>query len=232
MYSKLSVLFNEMIDQDFHTARDLAGRLNVSEKTVRTRLKALNDILTSRGASIHSKSSMGYQLVVYDQEDFQSLTTSLEKGSKVQRPTNSNERVIFILANLLSRENYIKLDDLCETCYVSRNTMTADLKKVEYILHLHQLILDRRPNYGIAVQGNEFDKRTCIANNLIRFNHFMNAEGEKEQGLKIIGKIILSVLHRCGLSIPKSPWKIWCHMFLLRCAGQSTVMPLPSIRKE
>ncbi|MEJ1268317.1 helix-turn-helix domain-containing protein [Pantoea ananatis] len=72
----------EMLDQDFHTARDLAGRLNVSEKTVRTRLKALNDILTSRGASIHSKSSMGYQLVVYNQEDFQSLTTSLEKGKR------------------------------------------------------------------------------------------------------------------------------------------------------
>lgn len=215
MYSKLSVLFNEMLDQDFHTARDLAGRLNVSEKTVRTRLKALNDILTSRGASIHSKSSMGYQLVVYNQEDFQSLTTSLEKGSNAQRPTNSNERVIFILANLLSRENYIKLDDLCETCYVSRNTMTADLKKVEDILHLHQLILDRRPNYGIAVQGNEFDKRTCIANNLIRFNHFMNVEGEKEQGLKIIGKIVLSVLHRCGLSISEvSLENLVSHVFI------------------
>lgn len=215
MYSKLSVLFNEMIDQDFHTARDLAGRLNVSEKTVRTRLKELNAILMSHGALIHSKSSMGYQLVVENKDDFHRLTISLNKNSHVQRPTTSNERVVFILANLLSRDDYIKLDELCDTYYVSRNTMTADLKKVEYILHLHQLVLDRRPNYGIAVQGDEFDKRVCIANNLIRFNGFMNEDGEKEQGLKKIGMIILAVLHRYGLSISEvSLENLVSHVFI------------------
>ncbi|MEJ1268316.1 hypothetical protein WDV93_18000 [Pantoea ananatis] len=43
----------------------------------------------------------------------------------------------------------------------------------------------------------------------------MNVEGEKEQGLKIIGKIVLSVLHRCGLSISEvSLENLVSHVFI------------------
>ena len=196
MYSKLSVLFKELMDEEYHTARELAARLNVSEKTVRVRLKELNDIVISHGAIIASKSNMGYRLTVDDYDCFNQFALSGNKGNKVSRPTTSNERITFILAFLLNRHGYIKLDDLCEQCYVSRNTMTADLKKVEYILHIHNLVLERRPNYGVIIDGSEFNKRVCIANNLIKRNDFMNADGKKEEKLKAIGNIVLSVLHK------------------------------------
>lgn len=195
MYSKLSVLFKELMDEEYHTARELAVRLNVSEKTVRVRLKEVNDIVVLHGATVTSKSNMGYRLTVNDYDKFKRFAYSGNGGNKTARPTTSNERVIFILAFLLNRYDYIKLDDLCEQCYVSRNTMTADLKKVEYILRIHHLVLERRPNYGIVISGSEFNKRVCIANNLIKRNDFMNADGKKEEQLKIIGNIVLSVLH-------------------------------------
>ncbi|WP_456311022.1 BglG family transcription antiterminator [Serratia proteamaculans] len=215
MYSKLSVLFRELMDEKYHTARDLAAKLNVSEKTVRVRIKELNDLIVPHCAMITSKSNMGYRLAVDNYANFNRFSLSTNKGNKGTRPTTSNERVIYILAFLLNRKEYIKLDDLCEQCYVSRNTMTADLKKVEYILHIHHLILERRPNYGIIINGSEFNKRVCIANNLVRRNDFMNADGKKEEILKIIGNIVLSVLHNHALRISEvSLENLVSHIFI------------------
>ncbi|WP_407273055.1 BglG family transcription antiterminator [Dickeya ananatis] len=201
MYSKLSVLFNELLDGEYHTARDLAARITVSEKTVRSRLKDLNDFLISHGGMITSRSNMGYKLVVDNHDDFNEFASSLGKDIQGRHPTTSNERVFFILNFLLNRNDYIKLDDLCDQCYVSRNTISADMKKVEYILHIHHLILERRPNYGVIINGSEFNKRVCIVNNLIRRSDYMNADGKKDEKLKIIGNVVLSVLYKYELRI-------------------------------
>ncbi|MDU4150023.1 MAG: PRD domain-containing protein [Enterobacteriaceae bacterium] len=201
MYSKLSVLLKELIDEEYHTARDLAVKLNVSEKTVRVRLKELNDIVVLYSAMITSKSNMGYKLIIDNYDHFNQLVHPDNNVKSVARPTTSNERVIFILDLLLSLQDYIKLDDLCEKCHVSRNTMTADLKKVEYILRIHHLILERRPNYGIIINGSELNKRICLVNNLIKRSEFINVDESKDDKLKTIGNIILSVLHKTELRI-------------------------------
>ncbi|MVZ47543.1 transcription antiterminator BglG, partial [Escherichia coli] len=101
----------------------------------------------------------------------------------------------------LNSRGYMKLDDLCELFYISRNTISTDLKKVDYILHIHHLTLERRPNYGLIIKGSEFDKRMCIANSLIKRNDFMNDDGKKTQKLEMIGSIILDVIHKYDLHI-------------------------------
>lgn len=199
--TRLEILLKELLDEEYHTASAIAGRLESSEKTARIRVKELSDILKGYGARIDSKPKRGYKLTVMDGLSFQAFSNRLKEGEKETFPSTSAERVSYILAFLLNREGYIKLEDICDFLYVSRNTLTADLKKVEYILNIYHLELERRPNYGILVKGKEFDRRICIANNLVKRNSFMKDDSKKHQELQSVGDIVLEVIQRNKMSI-------------------------------
>jgi len=79
--------------------------------------------------------------------------------------------------------------------------MASVLKKVDGILDIYNLSLDRRPNYGIAIQGKEIDKRICMANNLLKRNGLNKEDVHKQQELKVIARIILDVIHDHKLRI-------------------------------
>lgn len=199
--AKLEILLQEVSSRDYQTAQELADRLHVSEKTIRVRMKELNDILITYGAEIISKQRYGYKLKISDEQRFHQLAYIMDKKEKEHLPTTSAERVPYILAYLLNRDDYIKLDDLSEFLYVSRNTLTADLKKVEFIVNIYHLKLDRRPNHGILVTGNEFNKRICIANSLIKRNPLFKEDTKKTHELKIIGEIVLEIINKQKMRI-------------------------------
>ena len=46
--------------------------------------------------------------------------------------------------------------------YISRTGITKELKYIEIFLKNYSLKLDRRPNYGINILGEEFIKRMLI----------------------------------------------------------------------
>ena len=62
------------------TAAQLADVLEVSEKTVRIRLKSLNDELKEYGAEVLSKARFGYKLSVIDDKKFESLERAEENN--------------------------------------------------------------------------------------------------------------------------------------------------------
>lgn len=199
--SKLEMLLNELIDENYHTASAIADKIESSVKTVRIRIKDLNEILKFHGAEIESKPKWGYKITIKEKSIFKAFYKRLNDENKQKLPTTSAERVAYILAFLLNREGYIKLEDFCNFLYVSRNTLTIDLKKVEYILNIYHLELERRPNYGILVRGEEFDRRICIANNLVKRNSFMKNDIRRHQELQSIGDEVLEVIHSNKMSI-------------------------------
>lgn len=182
-------LLAKLSETEYHTAEEIAASCGIGEKTVRKRLRELNDSLKSYGAEIISKQHYGYLLDVYDREAYNQFL--LYTSSQEQIPTTSEERVLYILALLLNHEDYIKLENIGEFLYVSRNTVTADLKKVEYILAVYQLGIERRPNYGIRIVGSEFDKRTCYANSIVKINRVLQNREKTLKEQKIIGDILL-----------------------------------------
>ena len=197
MNAKLNMLLQELSRVNYRSAESIADKLGVSEKTVRIRVKELNDYLTNFGAAVLSGRGQGYKLEIIDEEKFHSLT---EKRSE-KLPTTSTERVPYILAFLLNRVDYIKIDDICEFLYVSRNTLIADLKRVEYVLNMYNLKLERRPNYGIIIQGSEFDKRVCMANSLVKWNDFVIGDSRKHAEMHIVGGIILNAINKYKLRL-------------------------------
>lgn len=178
-------ILNILSTEQSVTSLEIASIVHLSDKTVRSRLKLLADELPLHGAKLQARPGKGYRLIITDENKFQSW---LEDGGE-HLPTTYIGRVNFILAYLLNNTDYIKLDDLSQMLYVSRNTITADLKQVECILEMHHLKIERRPNYGIRIEGSEFNRRICIANCLYKNNmNYTVSPAQKKEG-RIVSEI-------------------------------------------
>lgn len=161
MDNRFKQILKILADQNYRTATSIGKELNVSEKTIRNTIKEINVVLKGNGAEIISKQKYGYKLLVSDVilwNEFKNNIVNEDSGL----PTNVEERVDFILNYLLSINDYIKLSDLADQIYVSVNTLSLVLKRVEDLLLSYHIQIDRKPYYGIKVIGHEFDKRCCL----------------------------------------------------------------------
>lgn len=164
MDKRLKSLFFLLYNRGHQSADALAEHLDISSKTVRNLLKELDQILSRHGAGIESKYGAGYAIGVEDEEAFREFADWLSHISSDDfLPSSSEERIQYLLEYLFNCAAYVKLDDLSDSLYISKRTLTADLKEAEKMLNRYHLRLIRKPNYGIRVDGREFDFRLCIA---------------------------------------------------------------------
>ncbi|MFV0556028.1 MAG: BglG family transcription antiterminator [Lactovum sp.] len=203
MEDKFLDLLNNIYTDRYVTAKDLASLLKVSEKTVRNRISDLNDLLKNYDSEIISRHGKGYKLKKNDFNKYEKIFLENEKDS-YQLPTTPVERISYILVYLLEKEKYVKIEDICDFLYVSRNTVINDMKTVKYILKSNYLILDRKPNYGIKVIGEEVNKRICLANNVIKYNQSLKKSPKQIKEMSVIAQVIISVFEKHQIKISET----------------------------
>ncbi len=204
---KLWALIEELSTGSYKTSDYLASVMNVSEKTVRTRIKELNLTLKDHGAEIISKQRCGYLLQVNKSEKWMSFIQEKDNIFDTT-PTNSEERVRYLLFTLLNRMDYVKLSDISEFLYISKKTISTELKKVEIILDQFNLSIERKPYYGIRVIGHEFDMRCCLIRNFMLSGYSLPGMKERqEEGTKEIAKALLSLGKEYGLRFSESAFQ-------------------------
>lgn len=164
--SRLQELLTLLKQDEYRTAQQLAKHMRVSEKTVRIAIRDLNAELMRSGAGIESKPRYGYRLVVTDQEQFANYQSEEEKSGMI--PDSGKERSEYLMAYLLFRKNYVKIEELCDFMYLSKTTLSHYLKNIENVLDRYRLSIERRPNYGIKIVGEEFDIRRLISDYYIK----------------------------------------------------------------
>ena len=161
----ISITLHELLkclsEDTFKTAVEISRQLHIGERTVRTRLKELNDELKEYGAYIESKPRFGSRLVIQDIEKYEKLETENTKEDQLYLDT-VKERENFLAVYLLSQGKYIKMDDLCDFLHISKSTLTAAIKQVENVYKKYGIQIQRRPNYGIIAEGTEMNFRRCI----------------------------------------------------------------------
>ena len=158
-------IYRVLSKTEYRTANDLAKELGVSSKTVRNQIKSLNKLLHDYGGRVEAKHAVGYRLTVYNAAKLKELE-KLMQSYAYQRsaiPNSSRERIQYLLEYLLNTDRYVKLDDLSDQLYISTRTLSENLKKVERMLDEYDLRLQRKPGYGIRIEGAEFNRRLCIA---------------------------------------------------------------------
>lgn len=99
------MLQNETLPQD-----ELARRLSVSTRTVRTDITALNALMAGHGAQFVLSRGEGYQLNIADRDLYQSLVQQPSRQLRI--PRNSPDRVHYLVVRFLTSAFSLKLEDL------------------------------------------------------------------------------------------------------------------------
>ncbi|UQZ75451.1 hypothetical protein C2I17_13395 [Niallia circulans] len=143
----------------------LANALDVTTRTIRSDMKALIDTLKDNGAEIVLTRGKGYELVIGNYHYFKPFLTKIMNENNVSTPlpTEPEERVDYILKRLLLAEEYLKIEQFAEELFVSESSIKNDLKEVRRLLKDFNLNLDKKPNYGLKIMGQEAKLRYCLA---------------------------------------------------------------------
>lgn len=147
-------------------SEELCEQLDIAPRTLRNDLKKYKPIFLENGIELISKPGVGYNFEIINQDlYFRFIQEGVKKETHNQYlvPVYPEERIHYLIKLLLSTDNYIKIEELEEKLFVSRSTLTNDLKEVRERLEYYHLDIENKPNYGMKIIGEEFNKRACIS---------------------------------------------------------------------
>lgn len=159
------MLQNETLPQD-----ELARRLCVSTRTVRTDITALNDLLAGHGAQLILNRGAGYQLKIDDEALYQALQEQPSRQLRI--PRTSPERVHYLVVRFLTSAFSLKLEDLADEWFVSRGTLQSDMAEVREWFSRYNLTIETRPRHGMKLFGSETAVRACLTDLLWQLTQF------------------------------------------------------------
>lgn len=173
----------EILTDDFkaYTAKDISKIVNFSSKTVREDIKELNLLLKDNGATIKSKSGVGYTFIINDKDKFSKFVKEDWPKYALEDDLNSQEyRVNKITLTLIMQKDYVKSEEFLDILFISRSQLNQDLKLVREILAENHIDIKSKPHYGMKIQAFEIDIRSFLVKYI-------------EEGSKLNGNILEEV---------------------------------------
>ncbi|MBW6465095.1 MAG: PRD domain-containing protein [Brevefilum sp.] len=162
------------------TADDLAVTLNLTTRQVNYGLKGIKQWLTSRDIHLESKPGSGI-LLHCSKEQSTTLKTDLGSIKHLQLILSADERQQLLALDLLVTNQPKYLSEIEHLAQVSRTTVLKDLDVIEKWFAKHEIIVNRRPNYGIVVEAREDLRQKLITmllwgespfgKSLVKINH-------------------------------------------------------------
>ena len=159
MNKRQQEILEEMIrDQSTINSNYISCKYNVSVRTAQSDIKFIITYFDENNIDYSYSKKEGYKIIN-------------PSTIKVQSTSNEQNRIKYILREFLFSTNYIKLDELANSLFVSTTTLTNDLQCVRNTLSKYNLKIESKPYYGSTILGSEKDKRNCIiSEKLIAFH--------------------------------------------------------------
>ncbi|EAF5658922.1 BglG family transcription antiterminator [Listeria innocua] len=164
-YKRLETLYGMLLDAGSHlSAQKLSQDLHISERTIRTDIAKLTEFLETNGATITLTRGAGYKIEILDSSAFEAFQADKNKPKNADYfdLDNPEERVKYEIFLLLSSADYIKLEDLADTLFASRATISNDMKQVRTVIASYDLTLVSKPGSGVKIVGEEEKMRYTL----------------------------------------------------------------------
>lgn len=139
------------------TGRELAKKLETSERTVRNDILQINDVLEPAGIQVRAVRGKGYWLQIGDREVLHELFSEGENKQTRQ------DRFRYLMERLVKSSGWCDLLDLEDEMYVSRSTLENDLKEIRLRICESQPFLPmERSGSLIRLADDEYKKRNIL----------------------------------------------------------------------
>ena len=180
-------------------SEEICEELDIAPRTLRNDFKKYKSTFLDNGVNLISKPGVGYQFEIINQDLYFGFIQELIKNETHGQsliPVYPEERIHYLIKLFLSTEQYIKIEELEEKLFVSRSTLTNDLKDVREILEYYHLDIENRPNYGMKVIGKEFYKRACISKYYFYTDSYEDVvlKSEKKENKEIIKNLLYETI--------------------------------------
>ena len=147
-----------------YTINDVATLFQVSTRTIRNDVIAINDFLSQFNLS---------ELLIQDGLLKISGHINLSELNKIHSDLRvadnlyeyrltKDERIVFIAAILLSATSFITFEKLANQLYVSRSTIINDIDEVKQMVQKKACVIASYANKGLLIHGKERDKRALL----------------------------------------------------------------------
>lgn len=167
---------NELLQLLYHkqdtylTSKELASRLSLSERTVRSYIRRVQGVIEEYGGQIVARQGCGYKLVLPASSRLESLIgknrlESLKDDEGVLE--NRSGRLDVLLNRLLLNEGTPSFDQLAEDLYISESTLKKDLSSLADLIAPYELELVQHKG-RICLEGDEKSKRKMILDHFFR----------------------------------------------------------------
>lgn len=110
---------------------------------------------------LESKPNLGIWLAG-DRTAITKIRSMLDNEAGVALLLNQEERSKYIALELLIHEKFITINLLAEKMGVSRNTVVADMQRVERLLQNWRIEMERKVHYGICAVSSEVNRRLAL----------------------------------------------------------------------
>ena len=147
-------------DQPLITA-DIAHQLQLTPRQVNYSLKGVEQWLALRDVSLTVKPGVGVALMMTQEQQLR-LSHALHNRASYQLVLSAGQRQQLFAFHLLNVTEPLILYQLQQLAQVSRTTILKDLDTVAEWLAKFRLHMERRPNYGIEIEGNEGQIRKAL----------------------------------------------------------------------
>ncbi|SDZ65729.1 lichenan operon transcriptional antiterminator [Evansella caseinilytica] len=192
MNSRMETILKQLMAAQIPiTSEQLAAQIQVTSRTIRNDIKLLDELLRRHGAAVVSLKSKGYKLIVSDEGLFKQLLKHIVESEGKAVPVEPEDRVRFLVRKLLLQDQYIKLDDIADELFISRSTLQKDLRDVKVIIEKYGLSLQKKPNFGLKLEGAEVSIRFCMAEYLFDRT---NEGADMKQSLPILASDEMDVI--------------------------------------
>ncbi|WP_416176673.1 BglG family transcription antiterminator [Clostridium sp.] len=155
----LSILLNKNVPT---TVAELALEINKTGRTVRNYLDELEKELSNFNVKLIRKTSKGIYLEG-DPKDISKLKSHYNKSIDEYESYSSKYRQMYILKILLENKYSYTIQLFAEELYCSKGTIVNDLVYVQKYLEDRNLVLKRRQNQGLWIEGKEKDYRNALS---------------------------------------------------------------------
>lgn len=185
-HKRLNMMFNHIRKNEYTPVSSLQSLLNITDRTIRNDILEINDTLSACGALVKLKRNYGYYIEITDDEKYSDFLKTFEHSDdKKMNIDTSEERIKYILNELLSSEDFVSMDELSETVFISKNTLNKYIKTIKNIVNKYDLEYITKPSSGVKIIGSEDRIRKLYVEYILsaNFNEYVTSFTKEERSI-------------------------------------------------
>lgn len=180
---EISVLKIFLNTDEFITGKEIASQTGFSERSIRTYIKTINNILEPKKAEILTKKGVGYKLKCADINEVNYLISY----------SSQNDRIYRLLHMIFLERKRLLTYDICDKLSISSHTLKNDLTKIKKML----LSFNIKLKSDLSISGNEDDIRSFIVSFFFNDENFIALAKEFKIQSPNNKEIINLIIEKC-----------------------------------